>query len=273
MPQDFDGLDIQPFDGDDGVLGEHGVRYVESNVDDYTPATGRITGTVVPRHRGGVNAQFRKRAPVVCVDPHVHGQGVVMVDLGQPGGVAALAAAAGGRLPQTKAATAPAAAQPRQPPQPAPQPSLPTPPPMEALAAMPPASFTSPGGLLGALRPQATHQSQPPTVGGRAAAAAPEPLPLPLIEVVFELQRPGFGQIRHTARYNAVVRNLAALVVGYHVSQVGERYLPVAVDGDMAAQVVGQPTVYGVVATGITFTHADWEYCVLLITNEANIAE
>lgn len=122
----------------------------------------------------------------------------------------------------------------------------------------PPTAATPPTGLLDTLR-------SPADIGQRVG-----PVPVKQ-QVQFEIERPGFGVTQATFRYTDVIRSAGSLVLVYHKSYEGERYLPLELEQPLALHVQGTSQVFMVETTGILFEYADYMYCVLMIVKETQL--
>ena len=100
--------------------------------------------------------------------------------------------------------------------------------------------------------------------------APDKPLPTaPTTWVTFEIE--GFGE--HRAPYHRVIRSNSNLVLVYATKCDGtQRFFPRTTDQPLGIHIAGEPVAYYAHTTGIEFSDAGVDYCVLLIEREAPLA-
>ena len=114
---------------------------------------------------------------------------------------------------------------------------------------------------------QSTSQFTPRVVDTQATQVPERIAASPRYEVTFEIER--FGE--HTAMYHDVVLQPGVIVLVYDRTYPGRMYQPPhgSQAPPMALAISGHDTVYLVHATGINYAYDSYEFCVLLIDQEA----
>lgn len=94
----------------------------------------------------------------------------------------------------------------------------------------------------------------------------------PTIEVTFEIEH--FGT--HSASYHDVIVQPGFIVLIYKTDYRGSRYFPQP-QGDrspsLAMNITGQPEVYLVETTGVTYSYENAEFCVLAVSSQGKLPE
>jgi hypothetical protein len=91
----------------------------------------------------------------------------------------------------------------------------------------------------------------------------------PTTWVTFEID--GFGE--HRAPYHRVIHSNSALVLVYDTSCEGaQRFFPRTTDQPLGVHIAGESVAYYAHTTGIEFSDAGVDYCVLLVEREAPLS-
>jgi len=125
------------------------------------------------------------------------------------------------------------------------------------------AAAVGPLKAFGTVTSEGTTQQMPDKVAAPAAPVAPT---APTTWVTFEIE--GFGE--HRAPYHRVIRSNSNLVLVYDTNCEGtQRFFPRTTDQPLGIHIAGESVAYYAHTTGIEFSDAGVDYCVLLIEHEA----
>ena len=122
-------------------------------------------------------------------------------------------------------------------------------------------------GVVGPLKAfNAVTDDEPPIETTRKMPDKPATPAPPATWVTFEIE--GFGE--HRAPYHRVIRSNSSLVLVYDTNCEGtQRFFPRTTDQPLGIHIAGESVAYYAHTTGIEFSDAGVDYCVLLVEHEA----